>query len=91
MVKQKLIVAMLSLTVVVYSCSSGGGSRHMSSSSSAIDISPDLLAQITDPVCGMDMTQTKIADTATVDGKLYAFCNSGCKEEFVANPSQYLK
>jgi YHS domain-containing protein len=39
----------------------------------------------------MDMTQTKIADTLTHNGGLYAFCNSGCKEEFSANPEKYLK
>jgi YHS domain-containing protein len=91
MKKEKLIVAAFSLAIFFYSCGSGGGSHQMQSSGSAIDISPELLAQKTDPICGMDMTQTKIADTATVNGKIYAFCNPGCKEEFLTNPSQYLK
>jgi YHS domain-containing protein len=78
-------------TALLFSCSSGGNTHHKTSGSAAVDISPDMLAQITDPVCGMNMTQIKIADTATVNGKLYAFCNPGCKDEFVKNPDQYLK
>jgi len=72
-------------------CNSGSNSNAMESSSEGINVSPELLAQKTDPICGMDMTHTKIADTLTVDGKLYAFCNTGCKDEFKTNPAKYLK
>ena len=82
---------LMAILVAMASCNSGGGEHNMQSSSEGINISPDMLAQKTDPICGMDMTQTKIADTVTVDGKLYAFCNPGCKEEFVTDPSKYIK
>jgi YHS domain-containing protein len=92
MITKNSTIGLLTVTtVLLFSCSSGGNMHHKPSGSAAVDISPDILAQITDPVCGMNMTQTKIADTATVNGKLYAFCNPGCKDEFVKNPDQYLK
>jgi YHS domain-containing protein len=86
----RTIFFFITFSVIVAACNSGGNG-NMQSSSEGINISPELLAQKTDPVCGMDMTRTKIADTATVNSKLYAFCNPGCKEEFVADPSKYLK
>jgi YHS domain-containing protein len=87
----RTLIFFLALTTALASCNSGGSNQSMESSSEGINISPELLAQTTDPICGMDMTQSKIADTVTVDGKLYAFCNPGCKEEFVADPAKYLK
>jgi YHS domain-containing protein len=82
----------VALVVALYSC--GGGatdSNTMTSAKTGININPELLAQKADPICGMDMTQTKIADTLTHNGGLYAFCNSGCKEAFKASPEEYLK
>jgi len=38
-----------------------------------------------DPVCEMELDNEMIADTALVDGKVYGFCHSGCKEEFLKN------
>jgi len=55
-----------------------------------IDIPVTSLAIKSDPVCGMPMKQGEIADTATYQGKIYGFCGSGCKEEFVKAPNQYL-
>lgn len=41
--------------------------------------------------CGdMELTEGEIADTMTVDGKVYGFCSPECKESFAANPSQFL-
>jgi YHS domain-containing protein len=48
------------------------------------------LAVPNDPVCGMTMKKDEIADTAIYEGKVYGFCGSGCKDEFVKTPSQYL-
>jgi YHS domain-containing protein len=42
-----------------------------------------------DVVCGMKLTMG-IEDTLTHNGKLYGFCNSGCKEAFIKNPSEFL-
>lgn len=82
----------IALTVSLYAC--GGTTsenNNMSSTKEGININPEMLTQVEDPICGMNMTQSKIADTLTYNGKLYAFCNTGCKEEFKANPEKYLK
>jgi YHS domain-containing protein len=42
-----------------------------------------------DLVCGMKLTMG-IEDTLTHEGKLYGFCNTGCKEAFVKNPTEFL-
>ena len=53
---------------------------------SAVEIKVDIskLASVNDTVCGMPLSDG-IADTVTVNGKLYGFCNSGCKESFLAS------
>ncbi len=41
--------------------------------------------------CGdMELEEGAIADTMTVDGKIYGFCSAECKQAFAANPAQYL-
>lgn len=53
------------------------------------------LASKIDPVCEMDITslvaENALADTASYKGKLYGFCGSGCKDEFVKNPAEFIK
>lgn len=39
-----------------------------------------------DLVCGMP-TSAGVSDTAHYKGKIYGFCSSECKAEFVKNPS----
>ena len=55
-----------------------------------IDIAVASLALKIDPVCGMPAKKGEIGDTATYEGKIYGFCSSGCKEEFLKTPTQYL-
>lgn len=43
-----------------------------------------------DPVCEMPISK-HLKDTLTYDGKLYGFCSSNCKEEFKANPKNFIK
>lgn len=49
-----------------------------------INITGLKFAQDTDPVCEMSI-KDGVADTATVNGKLYGFCSPVCKEDFVKN------
>ncbi len=60
------------------------------SQTAGITIDASKLALATDPICDMDVTK-EVADTATYKGKLYGFCGTGCKEEFVKDPESHLK
>ena len=43
-----------------------------------------------DPVCGMEVDAHTTAHRATLDGRSYYFCSSGCRERFLASPATYL-
>ena len=45
---------------------------------------------LTDPVCGMTVTETSEQHIHCAD-KDYYFCSSGCQNKFKANPEQYIK
>jgi YHS domain-containing protein len=42
-----------------------------------------------DPVCGMNVDETKAAATAGYQGQTYYFCSTGCKATFEKGPAQY--
>ena len=44
-----------------------------------------------DVVCGMDVDPKTAPAKSEYEGKTYYFCAPGCKKEFDANPSKYLK
>jgi YHS domain-containing protein len=44
-----------------------------------------LLDNKKDPTCGMPVS-AGVTDTAHYDHKVYGFCSSGCKDEFLKNP-----
>ncbi|MFN8276525.1 MAG: YHS domain-containing protein [Chitinophagales bacterium] len=48
------------------------------------------LAVDKDLVCGMKVTPASLKDTFTYEGKVYGFCNEGCKAEFAQDPKKYL-
>ena len=48
------------------------------------------LATNKDFVCGMEVADGSIADTASFEGKLYGFCSVECKAEFAKDPAAYL-
>lgn len=43
-----------------------------------------------DLVCGMHIDQS-VEDTVHYQGKIYGFCSSNCKADFVKDPTQYVK
>ena len=45
----------------------------------------------TDPVCKMQVDESKAAGKSQYGGKTYYFCSPGCKTKFDANPSTYVK
>lgn len=44
----------------------------------------------TDPVCQMAVEREK-ASTAEWEGQTFYFCSKGCRNEFLAEPAEYLE
>lgn len=44
-----------------------------------------------DPVCGMDVDESKAAGISVYNGKTYYFCAPGCKTRFDKEPEKYAK
>lgn len=53
---------------------------------SSIKLAEGVLVSTNDTVCGMSVGNEP-NDTVTVDGKLFGFCSTGCKESFLAQHS----
>jgi Cu+-exporting ATPase len=49
----------------------------------------DVMAMVTDPVCGMKIDTDDAAATAEYEGKTYYFCSEACRDAFVADPAAY--
>jgi len=43
-----------------------------------------------DPVCKMEVEESKAAATSEYRGKKYYFCAAGCKKAFDQDPEKYL-
>lgn len=43
-----------------------------------------------DPVCNMDVDETKAAAKSEFKGNVYYFCSQICKEKFVKEPEKYI-
>jgi YHS domain-containing protein len=44
-----------------------------------------------DPVCKMQVNESKAAATSEYHGKTYYFCAVSCKRKFDENPDKYVK
>lgn len=92
--KKLLFSALFLTTLMLNSCNRGADKEEQTSTpapeSTMVDIKVTELATTKDFVCGMDVVEGSIADTASFDGKLYGFCSTECKAEFVKNPQSYL-
>ena len=42
-----------------------------------------------DPVCGMQVEESKASVTAEYKGKPFYFCGQSCKDKFVKEPQKY--
>lgn len=56
--------------------------HSMDMKSEAKDFSGVQFASQKDTICGMPLT-AGVADTAVVDGKIYGFCSTECKDSFL--------
>ncbi|MFC0777018.1 YHS domain-containing protein [Flavobacterium sp. HJSW_4] len=43
-----------------------------------------------DFTCNMDVSKYGVSDTVTYKGKLYGFCSTVCKDDFMKKPDEYL-
>jgi YHS domain-containing protein len=44
-----------------------------------------------DPVCGMQVDETKAPAQTMFAGKKYSFCSEECRKEFEQNPEEYVQ
>ncbi len=44
-----------------------------------------------DPVCGMDVEESKAEAQSNYKGLTYYFCSKACQKEFEKNPEKYTK
>lgn len=85
----KLFLLLTISSIVFASCAqTGKNDKAAKEEKIKIEITADKLDVKIDPVC--QMTKFEVADTMTYQGKLYGFCNPGCKNEFKAEPEKFL-
>ncbi len=92
---KKLLTILLVLTVgALFFVSCGGEKKAEQAAQTTVEkkmsITTDMLTTAKDPVCGMELTNESIADTAIYNGQLYGFCSEECKAKFKADPDKYL-
>jgi YHS domain-containing protein len=49
------------------------------------------IEKVADPVCGMEVVDTKAAPTVVYKAKTYYFCSEEDKAKFQKNPEQYVR
>ncbi len=45
---------------------------------------------VKDPVCGMQVDESKTKHSTEYGGEKYYFCSAGCKTKFGIDPDQYI-
>ena len=45
----------------------------------------------TDPVCGMQVDESKAPATTQFAGKKYSFCSEECRDKFEKSPEEYVQ
>ena len=50
----------------------------------------DVVEMALDPVCGMSVDRDSAPAHAEYEGQVYYFCAYGCRDEFMANPANFL-
>jgi len=94
--KINILILAASVPMLMISCQSkhpehkAAPGMESTSADGGIKIELASLALPDDPVCGMALSDG-VADTVTYNGLLYGFCSTGCKEDFLKEPSKYIK
>ena len=85
------VILVILCAVALTSCNSHApAEKNTTEKTAKISLKTADLATSKDLVCGMDLTDDLIEDTTSYEGKIYGFCNTGCKDEFLKNPTSYL-
>ena len=74
-------------------CGGGEHSGHESGGQAVqtkAEVKGEKAEVIKDPVCGMDVSDTKKAPSEEYKGKVYYFCSVHCRESFKKDPSSYV-
>lgn len=90
---EKLRLVVLATMVAGFvACNSHNGKpeEKSESTSKTINVKVADLASNQDLVCGMKLVDGHIGDTASYQGKVYGFCSSECKSEFLKDPQSHL-
>ncbi len=87
-------ISYLLLIVLAFSCNKKETKVEIHETKSLIDAKNPLnklkYANKIDFYCKMDITKYGVSDTVSYKGKLYGFCSTMCKEEFLMKPKEYL-
>jgi YHS domain-containing protein len=54
------------------------------------DAQQEVDAQVTDPVCGMELQRTDAVAATDHQGTIYYFCSAPCKQRFVEAPQRFV-
>lgn len=65
-----------------------GSTMQVQTVDSTSKFTAEMVSNKRDYICGMPVT-AGIADTAHYKGKVYGFCATECKEEFLKSPEAY--
>lgn len=49
-----------------------------------------IVNNVTDPICGMTVDDTKAEFVSEYEGSKFYFCSAGCKASFNKDPNKYL-
>ncbi len=91
----KLYLSVIIMLLLVTGCNQKPGTTEKPADTKVADqktISIKLaeFASPKDLYCGMPLEEGSIADTTMYDGKLYGFCSTECKTEFLKDPQGHL-
>jgi YHS domain-containing protein len=88
--KNVFFYALLMVGLIMGSCNQKAAApkaeEKMSTESKPVNIKLSELATNKDLNCDMPLTEGAIADTAQYEGKVYGFCSTECKADFLKNP-----
>lgn len=48
------------------------------------------MAQVKDPVCGMEFDESQAVGQSSYQGRSYYFCSEDCLQQFNQNPDEYV-